>query len=436
VLMTPDEWDEHETQFHLGKCLLCPMSFDDLKTMRNHHQNDHMGFETKCKKCERPMKFKRMDHVCGEFILKRLAKRKAKRKYSERVNLHIYELKEGEDPMKVRKMTTHLLKVEQNGELKWYCSYCKLEFKSRVLLKKHSKSAHQSKKYRCDICPDSENVRSDDLHKMAAHKFLKHGIVLEGYKILTCPLCSEYKTVLESHLKFHLKDSHPAGNTEAISCSICSKVFKGQKGLRAHIENIHMNIRLHSCDKCDQRFANHAQLKTHKEDKHGPDGPVSKDIKRFVCQQCGKRLKNERNLKSHISLHAEPEVQCLKCNKMFKNKVALQHHDKASHVRSLKFECPICPDKVYYVRGALREHCNFHHIKIKPLVCTTCGAEFWEKRHIGPHIAESHENWPKDKAKKEWRFLLREKPHLFKQIPILNHFKRIMGEPFTEVDPH
>jgi len=53
VVMTPDEWDKHETDYHLGKCVLCPLSFNDLKSMRQHHQADHRGRETKCSKCKR-----------------------------------------------------------------------------------------------------------------------------------------------------------------------------------------------------------------------------------------------------------------------------------------------------------------------------------------------------------------------------------------------
>ena len=97
-----------------------------------------------------------------------------------------------------------------------------------------------------------------------------------------------------------------------------------------------------------------------------------------------------------------------------------------------KFECPICPNQVFYRKDVLKDHCMYHHIKIKPFVCTTCGADYWQKLNMGAHIAETHENWSKDKAKKEWKFLLREKPHLFKQIPILNHFRRIMGKPIKE----
>merc|ERR1712029_197246 len=54
--MTTDEWDKHETEFHLGKCQLCPLLFHDLKSMRQHHKNDHNGHQIKCPKCERQIK--------------------------------------------------------------------------------------------------------------------------------------------------------------------------------------------------------------------------------------------------------------------------------------------------------------------------------------------------------------------------------------------
>ena len=137
-------------------------------------------------------------------------------------------------------------------------------------------------------------------------------------------------------------------------------------------------------------------------------------------------------MKKHIKDHTLPEVKCPKCDKVFKNKGLLQCHDKNTHQRSERFECPICPDQVFHRKDILKDHCMYHHIKIKPFVCNTCGADFWQKLNLGAHIAEAHENWPKDKAKKEWSNLLKENPHLFKQIPIINHFKRLIGEPINE----
>merc|ERR1712029_1167028 len=164
-----------------------------------------------------------------------------------------------------------------------------------------------------------------------------------------------------------------------------------------------MKIYRYTCDQCDLQFPDGKQLKNHQEDNHGPDGPVPKGTKRCICQLCGTQLKNEFILKCHMKAHELPKVKC-----------------------------PKCPNQLFHRENILKDHCMYHHIKIKPFICTTCGAEYWQKLNMGAHIAEAHENWPKDKAKKEWRFLLREKPHLFKQIPLMNHYKRLLGEPIKE----
>ena len=41
--MSQEEWDRHETKFHLGRCQLCKKTFTDLEAMRNHHISTHKG---------------------------------------------------------------------------------------------------------------------------------------------------------------------------------------------------------------------------------------------------------------------------------------------------------------------------------------------------------------------------------------------------------
>ena len=38
---TKEEWDSHETQFHLGHCSICNIAIEDLATMRKHHRQAH-----------------------------------------------------------------------------------------------------------------------------------------------------------------------------------------------------------------------------------------------------------------------------------------------------------------------------------------------------------------------------------------------------------
>ena len=168
-------------------------------------------------------------------------------------------------------------------------------------------------------------------------------------------------------------------------------------------------------------------------DVHGPNGPLPKDHKAEVCPICGAKIKNHYQLKAHMTMqHTLPKVKCTKCDKEFINKWALKQHDKASHTHTNKFYCPECPDAVFYRREVQYDHCMYHHIKIKPYVCTTCGTAFWQKIVMGRHIASNHEKWPPEKANKEWKFLLRENPGLFKQIPIKALIKKFLGEPINK----
>ena len=121
------------------------------------------------------------------------------------------------------------------------------------------------------------------------------------------------------------------------------------------------------------------------------------------------------------------EAKCHICGFVCSNKYRLKTHISAVHLKEKKFECPRCPGKEFTKMGVLREHCMYHHLKIKPFVCAVCGAAYWQKLHMGAHIAETHEGWPKDKAKTDWKFLLRAKPELFKQIPIDHLVKDILG---------
>ena len=169
-------------------------------------------------------------------------------------------------------------------------------------------------------------------------------------------------------------------------------------------------------------------MRNHKSDVHGPNGPIPKGAKLAMCPICGARLKDSRMLKAHLKSHDLPKVQCPKCDKWLTNKYALKSHDQSTHTRDRRFVCPECPNVVCFRWEVLRDHCMYHHLKIKPYICTTCGGQFWQKIVMGRHIATAHEGWPKDKADKEWKFLLRENPSLFKQIPIMKLIKKFLGQ--------
>ena len=422
--MTLAEWDQHETEFHLGKCELCPYSSDELGAMRNHHMKNHRGKETRCTKCEMPQRYNNVKHKCAdtEVRIKERSKRvKTTLKYQQLQkdkNLHCYLLKDGEDPKTFKTITSHLAKADKSGEMTFYCAYDREKFKTKRLLEKHTINVHSRKKYCCEVGCD---YRVHSLDLAAAHMFFKHNTVVKGFQTFTCSKCP-HQTIFEHKLVDHMKDFHPE-DEDSLLCKICNKKYCSVRSLQQHIDKMHLNMLKHKCNYCDEKFLYNTGKIRHEAEVHEKHEPGT-----FTCSTCGATLKNKLSLDAHIKqTHEMPEAKCHICGFVCSNKYRLKTHISAVHLKEKKFECPRCPGKEFTKMGVLREHCMYHHLKIKPFVCAVCGAAYWQKLHMGAHIAETHEGWAKDKAKTDWKFLLRAKPELFKQIPIDHLVKEILG---------
>ena len=72
---------------------------------------------------------------------------------------------------------------------------------------------------------------------------------------------------------------------------------------------------------------------------------------------------------------------------------------------------------------------RYYHIKVRPYVCTTCGREFYKRTKCGQHIAFDHGNWPREKADKEWKFYLRENPHMIQVNSITEEINQLLSLP-------
>ena len=99
------------------------------------------------------------------------------------------------------------------------------------------------------------------------------------------------------------------------------------------------------------------------------------------------------------------------------------------HTVTKLWPCPKCPGLEFNRKSILDGHLMYHHIKVKPYVCATCGLEFYKKWKCWQHIASVHEGWPKERAEKEWKYLLREKPELLTVNRIRDEINKILGWP-------
>ena len=115
-------------------------------------------------------------------------------------------------------------------------------------------------------------------------------------------------------------------------CDICRKSYKRQGNLDNHQQVDHgiekeastqNNIKL--CSLCSKYFTGMQSLNCHLRRIHGSQENV-------ICSDCGKCFKDKNCLSNHVkNVHMVTNDQCGKCNKICKNKPALEKHMNYNH---------------------------------------------------------------------------------------------------------
>jgi len=412
VQNTPEEWDSHETENHLGQCLVCLAQFDGLtlEQVRAHHTLEHCGKQMRCEKCLKEMGYQDYQHSCIKLPLpgKGVPVGKMRQSMKERAGFRVHRIKEDEDPMKVKVMTSHLT-LGTGSKAKWFCGFCRDQFPSQKELTQHTLQAHDGFKYQCDICTE---YRAKDIGKVAQHKLQKHGVITETYKEYACqvPDCN-FKTIKESNFDFHMRMQHSEETATATTCNVCGKRKGTPSALRRHVESAHMQLKPFSCEICKAGFAQKSGLAMHMKNLHPSDN------QKVICNICGAELKHEASLKDHIMRKHNSEDPaantCPECGKMFSVKYDLRDHMKRAHMVHTHLPCPKC-DKRFPKMQNLRCHILSTHLKvtIKPFACFTCGNSYVRSKDCWQHVALKHESWPNERALKDWRILARTKPNL------------------------
>ena len=184
------------------------------------------------------------------------------------------------------------------GGKNYTCNHCKKVYKKEANLDKHVQYQHdapsgsQEKRcYSCKHCKDLFSVKRELMRHMAK----KHQ---DGERKFICDICrASYKR--QGNLDNHQQVSHclEKENNNIKLCSICSKSYTGMQSLNCHIRRIHGN-----------------------------------DQKSVICSDCGKYFKYQHCLTSHVrNVHMVTHDQCGKCQKICKNKPALEKHMRYNH---------------------------------------------------------------------------------------------------------
>ena len=112
---------------------------------------------------------------------------------------------------------------------------------------------------------------------------------------------------------------------ETVKCRHCDKIFKNVSNLRFHIKGFHNEDKTDVCKFCGKSFAGKPLLKTHIRQSHS----------RKTCPHCQKSLLNRFFLKKHLVFDHGITEGALFCN--------------------------ICPKKVFFMEGMLKNHMQEKH---------------------------------------------------------------------------
>lgn len=136
----------------------------------------------------------------------------------------------------------------------------------------------------CDQC-DKAFKSSNQLK---THKKITH----QGIRPYTCDICNK-RFALTHDYKRHLITHSAKGK---FACDLCDKLFTGQGNLNAHKKFVHQQIRLFTCQHCDQRFSTSSYLKYHL------TGSTKEEQTSFNCDKCNESYSHICTLRKHQQL--------------------------------------------------------------------------------------------------------------------------------------
>lgn len=228
---------------------------------------------------------------------------------------------------------------------------------------------------RCANCDAlCKNITSLRLHSLQIH---------QSCGVFKCSDCGKVIANFKSfvnHVRTHKK-------LLRYCCEYCNKQFTLTAYVKKHLNTVHQNACLTTCQNCGANFESEELLQDHlviygKGYKKGRKREsFDCDLK---CEHCNKEFKSRSNLQQHKLVHTERsrDFSCHVCGKMFFTKGTLSTH-MGTHEDTKPFKCEYCP-MAFRARGNLQSHISLHS-GAKPFVCEQCGKSFRVKRHLKSH---------------------------------------------------
>ena len=243
------------------------------------------------------------------------------------------------------------------------CSSCENSFWDTYTFKKHYESVHP-KQFRCDICDDTFETKSN----------------------------------LVSHKKLHKKESSEKSiHTEKVFESEIKIEESIAQNLKNRLANSILSVTKFNCDACGKSFSTTGMLSRHIESKICQKTfekmPEKQMLPQFKCNSCQNSYWDSYTLKKHYEIvhHKLKEHKCDICEMSFGTKGNLVLHtnthkkELSDNLKDKKLQCDRCGNS-FRDNYTLKKHYDYVHLKLKQLKCDICKIGFTTKSSLMTHI--------------------------------------------------
>ncbi|XP_077289771.1 uncharacterized protein LOC143913685 [Arctopsyche grandis] len=191
----------------------------------------------------------------------------------------------------------------------YFCEICKKHFSDERSHVKYHKQRKEKGSFKCQYCERAYNCAGSLRTHMKVHT--------GDMKWFACSQCSKkFNQInkLNNHMVVHTSDRN-------FICQYCSKAFRFNRNLRAHIMSIHVRNRSHVCDTCTKAFSTAHELTLHKRRHLG--------IKNHHCTLCTLSFVSSSELQSHMSsIHTKTKkFPCRNCGARFSRSTHRNNHE-------------------------------------------------------------------------------------------------------------
>ncbi|XP_045472703.1 zinc finger protein 20-like [Harmonia axyridis] len=184
------------------------------------------------------------------------------------------------------------------------------------------------------------------------------------------------------HYIDHVAEATAGLVPQRLFCTHCGLLSITQEELNEHINSEHQNKEESSCQNCNIRFSNVAELQIHLEKNHIEDfeEEIDGDIKCLLCKKC---FANSNEMMIHSLEHLRRRYRCRKCKTSYICSAALNEHHKTDP--QYNYKCPICKMWICSGENSFEEHMETHSTT-KKYECQLCPKKYKTKFHFHQHL--------------------------------------------------